>query len=59
MDENFFTVYSNNKIYTISKNTGTHSYVRVGDKTALGQVLTQAEYDRMAAQCTDEGQFEI
>jgi hypothetical protein len=59
IDENFTTVYSNNTIYTIANATDSYSKVSVGQKTALGQILTQEAYYKMASECEEEGSFEI
>ena len=58
-DANFFTVYSNNTMYTITKNTDNWASLSVGGTSATGHVLTQAVYDRLEAACEEEGAFEL
>lgn len=58
-DENFTTVYTNNTVYTIARNTGKWGCVRVGERVAMGPVLDQATYDEWAARCEKEGTFEL
>lgn len=58
-DENFTTVYSNNTVYTIARGTGDWGSISVGERTAMGQILTQEVYDKWASECTKEGTFEL
>ena len=58
-DNNFIWVYSDNVIYTISKSTGNWNCRAVGDKTAMGQILTQEAYDNWESECDEEGSFEL
>lgn len=58
-DDNFITVYCDNTIYTIAINTGDWGSVSVGQKTAMGQILTQETYDKWDSECTEVGTFEL
>ena len=58
-DQNFTTVYCDNTIYTIARNTGDWGSVAVGQRTAMGQILTQEVYDKWASECEKEGTFEL
>lgn len=58
-DENFTTIYADNRIYTIARNTGDWGFVGVGERTAMGPVLDQATYDKWVAECSKEGTFEL
>ena len=58
-DSNFITVYCDNTVYTITKNTDDWDCVKVGQKTAMGQVLTQEAFDKWASECTEVGTFEL
>lgn len=58
-DENFTTVYSGNRIYTIARTTGEWSSVGVGERTYTGHVLDQETYNKLAAGCTKDGAFTI
>ena len=58
-DGNFITVCCDNKLYTIARNTGEWGFLPVGGITALGMVLTQADFDRIAARMTQYGEFEL
>lgn len=58
-DENFTRLYANGAIYTIARATGEWGCCRVGERIATGQQLTQADYDRREAECTEAGTFEL
>lgn len=58
-DSNFITVYCDNTIYTIARNTDNWGYVKVGERTAMGQILTQEAFDKWASECTEVGTFEL
>lgn len=58
-DDNFTTIYADNRIYTIARGTGDWGSVGVGERTATGQVLDQATYDKLVAECSKEGTFEL
>ena len=54
-DKNFITMFSNNAVYTISRDTGKWGCVRVGERAACGQILDQATYDEWEAACEKVG----
>lgn len=58
-DENFTDVYCNNAVYTIARATGDWGVLRVGERSAMGQILDQATYNRLAAEAEKEGTFEL
>ena len=58
-DSNFTTIYCNNVIYTIARNTGDWSCIKVGERTATGHILTQEIYDKWVSECTEVGTFEL
>ena len=58
-DENFTTVYTDNTVYTIARNTGEWAAVAVGERTAMGQILDQDTYDEWVSECAKEGTFEL
>ena len=58
-DNNFTTVYANNCIYTIARNTGDWGCLPVGGTAFVGGKLTQERYNELAAACSDEGTFEL
>ena len=58
-DQNFTTVYCDNTIYTIARNTGDWGCIKVGETTAMGQILTKEAYDKFASECGREGTFEL
>ncbi len=58
-DQNFITVYSENRIYKIARSTGDWGFVRVGEMTATGHVLDQETYDKWASECSETGTFEL
>ena len=51
-DENFTTVYADNRIYTIARNTGEYGVAAVG-------VITQELYDKWSSECAETGTFEL
>ena len=59
VDQNFITVYCDNTVYTIARNTGDGGSVKVGERTFMGQILTQEAYDKWASECEKEGTFEL
>lgn len=56
-DDNFIDVYCDNAVYTIARNTGEWGVLKVGERSAMGQILDQATYDKLAAQCEKAGEF--
>lgn len=58
-DENFTTVYVDNRIYTIARNTGEYGVAAVGGHAATGGVITQELYDRWSSECAKTGTFEL
>jgi len=57
-DQNFITVFANNTVYTIARNTGDWGFRKVGDYTGYGK-LTQEIYDKWVSECESEGDFEL
>lgn len=58
-DENFITVYADNRIYTIAKNSGNWSSVGTGERAYIGGVLTQKRFNELASACSKEGVFKL
>ena len=58
-NDNFTTVYSDNAIYTIARNTGEWGVLKVGEFGATGHQLTQEIYDKWEGKCTKEGTFSL
>ena len=58
-NSNFTTVYCDNTIYTIARNTDNWGCVKVGERTAMGQILTQETFDKWASECIEVGTFEL
>jgi hypothetical protein len=56
-DDNFTTVFSNDVMYTIARNTGEWGSVRVGGTFANGQPFTKADYERFKGECDSVGTF--
>lgn len=54
VDDNFTTIFSDNKIYTIARATG-----EWGSVTVDGYFLTQEMYDKWESECQHEGTFEL
>lgn len=57
-DDNFTTVYANNRMYTIARN-GDWGSLGVGERAYVGGILTQKRYDELASACSKEGTFEL
>ena len=55
----FIEVCVDNKIYTIAQATGEWAWIEVGDRTAMGPILTQEGYDKIEASCDEYGTFEL
>ena len=58
-ENGFINVYSNNTVYTIATYDGNWSCCKVGERTAMGQVLTQEAYDRLEFECSNAREFEL
>lgn len=58
-DANFTTVYTEDTIYTIARNTGEWSYRKIGDWLACGGKLTPEIFQEWKAECTETGTFEL
>ena len=58
-DENFTTVYADNRIYTIARNTGEYGVAAVGNRAVVGGVIMQELYDRWSSECAETGTFEL
>ena len=58
-DDNFIYLFNGNTMYTIARNTGDWGSVTVGGRTASGQKVTQADFDRWIANADSEGTFEL
>lgn len=58
-DQNFITVYSENRIYKIARSTGDWASLGVGEVSATGHVLDQETYDEWESKCSEEGTFEL
>lgn len=56
-DDNFDTVFSNDVMYTIARNTGEWRSVEVGDTFANGRIFTKADYERFKEECDQVGTF--
>lgn len=57
-DDNFSTVYSDGKIYTIAKN-GEWGFIPIGGRDIAGNVLTRTEYNKRLQACDRFGTFEL
>lgn len=58
-DDNFTTVYADNRIYTIARGTGDWGSIGAGETTAMGQILTQPAYNAGEEECSQVGTFEL
>ena len=46
-------------IYTIAQATGEWGCVKIGDRTAMGPILTQKAYNQIEATCHEYGMFDL
>lgn len=58
-DQNFTTVYTEDTLYTIARNTGSWSFRKVGEKLAFSGILTPELFKEWKSECTKEGTFEL
>ena len=58
-DQNFTTVYTEDTLYTIARNTGEWSYVKVNDCLPDGHILTPEIFQELKAECTETGTFNL
>ena len=58
-NNNFINIYCNNTMYTVARNTGDWSCIKVGERIATGHILTQEIYDKLVSECTEVGTFEL
>ena len=58
-DDNFTTVFCDNKMYVISNNTGKSNYVKIGQQMNNGFTLSKELFDKWKNECTQEGMFKI
>ena len=58
-DDYFDTVFSNDVMYTINRNTGKWGSVRVGDTFDNGMAFTKADYERYKEECDSVGVFTL
>ena len=56
-DDNFTTLYTHDAIYTIARNTGEWSMLKVGEMSATNHVFTQELLDRWYKEAPYEGTF--
>lgn len=59
VDQNFITVFSDNKVYTIARNSGDWGCLAVNNNAYIGGKLTQETYDKWEAECDREGTFTL
>lgn len=58
-ENGFFNVYSNNTVYTIATYDGNWSCCKVGQRTAMGLILTQDVYNCLVSECSKAGEFQL
>lgn len=56
-DENFTTIFTDNTMYQIARNTGDWGCRKVGEWMANGVKLTQELFNSWKARCTNEATF--
>ena len=61
MDDNFVTVFDDaaKTVYTEALSTGEWRSVSVGERTAMGSILTADDYAELRSGCTEAGAFDI
>lgn len=58
-DSNFTTVYTENAMYTIARNTGDWNCVKIGERMASGHILTKEIFEAWKSECEKWGEFEL
>ena len=58
-DQNFTTVYTEDTMYHIARNTGSWSSRKVGEELAFSGILTPELFAKWKAECTEEGTFNL
>lgn len=58
-DQNFTTVYTEDTLYTIARNTGEWSYRKIDDWLACRGKLTPEIFRELKAECTETGTFNL
>ncbi len=58
-DENFITVYTEDTLYTIARNTEEWGFRKVGEELACGGILTPETFEKWKLECTKEGTFNL
>ena len=58
-NENFIMVYTEDTLYTIARNTGEWGSRKIGELTATGHLLDRETFEKLKAECSKEGTFEI
>ena len=56
-DENFITVFLDDTMYQIAKNSGEWAYRSVGSELANGVKLTKELFDSWKDECKNRGRF--
>lgn len=59
-DQNFTSIYCDNTIYTIARNSGEWGAIKVGERDRTsGNILTLELYKEMESACEKSGSFEL
>lgn len=58
-DSNFVTVYANNTVYTMAKNSREWGAIQIPGRTATYLPLDLNWYKECEAECTETGTFEL
>lgn len=58
-DQNFTTVYTEDTMYQIARNTGSWSSRKVGEELAFSGILTPELLAKWKGECTKEGTFNL
>ena len=56
---NFTTIYTEDTLYTIARNTGEWSYVKVNDRLPDGHILTPELFQEWKSECIETGTFNL
>ena len=58
-DSNFTTVYTDDTLYTLARNSSDWGCVKIGNRSATGHILDRETFEKWKAECTKEGTFEL
>ena len=59
VDDNFTTVFTNNTMYVIANNNCDWSCLHIGERTAMGILISRELFNSLKSEATLTGTFEL